>query len=167
MTDFLNTMALAHGYESWDGLLESCPYVSKPEKHMLVVLTCSQCSHKSSEGYMRQNPDTLRLQRWCPDCHADLVLVRVVPNTIFYWCHSWKHATLSDETEGECWHCGRKKGPLHPYTFSNGQRIELCRKHLGRYHKDVWRVNEQRARFFADNPPRRGRHGGPLATENV
>lgn len=149
-TDFLDLLAFEQGYETVDDLLDSRPYVSKPEKHLLLVLKCSQCSHEDSNDYTRQNPDKLRLRRWCPDCHADLVLVNAIPNTILYWSHSFKHATFCDEVTKECWHCGRKKGPLHSYTFSNGQQVELCRKDFVRYHKDVWRLEKQRAQFLAN-----------------
>lgn len=150
--DFFDLLAQEQGYEDLDDLLDSHPYVSKPEKHMLLVMKCSRCWREESDGYTRQNPDRLRLLRWCPVCHADLLLVEAIPNTVFYWSFSWKHATFRDEVQGECWHCGRKKGPLHGYTFSNGQRVELCRKHWTHYHKDLWRVNAQRAAFFADPP---------------
>lgn len=151
--DFFALLAQEQGYEDLDDLLGSHPYVSKPEKHMLLVMKCSQCGREESDEYARQNPDRLRLLRWCPDCHADVMLVEAIPNTVFSWCFSWKHATFCDEVQGECWHCGRKKGPLHVYSFSNGQHVELCRKHFVRYHKGVRRANEQRAQYVASEPP--------------
>lgn len=150
--DLFTFLVQERGYEDLDDFLASHPSISKPEKHMLLGVKCSQCSYESSEEYPRQNPDKLRLMRWCPDCHADLVLIDAIPRTIFHWSRKWKHATFSDNTDGECWHCGRKKGPLHAYTFSNGQGVELCRKDFTRYHKDIWRVNERRAQFFASEP---------------
>jgi hypothetical protein len=142
-------------FDEWvEAVLETQPpFISKPTKHMLFVVKCSQCSYENSDVYQRQNPDCLRLLQWCPECHADLILVDAIPNTCFYWSHSCKHATFCDDVAGECWHCSRKKGPLHLYTFSNGQCVELCRKDFTHYHKNIWRVNEQRAQYFASEPP--------------
>jgi hypothetical protein len=147
--DFLTALVQEQGYETLDEYLDRKPYVSKPEKHMLLSVKCSQCSYEHSDEYRRQNPDILVIDQWCPWCHADVVLVSAIPNTVYFHSHSTKHASFSDKIAGECWQCGRKPGQLLRYTFSNGEQVELCPTHFKQWHKDMWRFTARRRATIA------------------
>lgn len=146
--DFLTALVQEQGYESIDDYLDSRPYISKPERHMQLSLKCSSCPYEHSDSYARQNPDRLLLTQWCPDCHADVQLVSAIPNTIYFWSQSIKHASFRDNIASECWDCGAK-GQIHRYTFSNGVQVELCLQHFKQYWKELIRFTAQRQEFIA------------------
>src|SRR5438874_4769902 len=145
---FLTALVQEQGYEDLDEYLDRKPYVSKPERHMLLSVKCSQCVYEHSDSYQRQNPDILVLDQWCPRCHADVVLVSAIPNTIYFHSHSTKHASFSDDVIGDCWECGRR-GQLLRYTFSNGVQVELCSMHFKRWHKNMRRFTARRNETIA------------------
>lgn len=130
--EFLDFLVQEQGYENLDEYLDRTPYISKPEKHMQLNLRCDQCGDTYSESFGRQHADRLASHHHCPHCQCPYQLVSVIPHTVFFWSHSVKHASFSDDTSGECWHCGAT-GDLHRFRYSNGQEIALCQKDFKRY----------------------------------
>jgi hypothetical protein len=148
--DFLNFLVQEIGFENVDEFLDSRPYITRPEKHMRLNLVCVECGRGYSEKFVRRHADRLAALYHCPQCKIPFRLESVIPFTVYFSSHSFKHASFSDETAGECWQCGAT-GNLHRFTYSNGQQIELCHTHFKRYARISYKLQTETDRSRAEH----------------
>jgi len=124
------------------GILKE-PEPERNKRMILLTLKCSLCQREYRENYCRQNPDRLALGMNCPGCGSyTWELVQAVPYTVYYRSYAMEHASFGDDTRGQCWECGRKHN-LTFYTFSNGEKVEVCLKHFKDYHKEMFLLKQK------------------------